>query len=171
MLYYDYYDYIIMAQERFGMEDFMKTFEFERRGYNTDEVDQYVRELETKIEKKEAELAEYRKKEEAINQSVVEAKILANKIVEDAEEQAVDIRKEATEELSDLREQAKAMHEKIDIFQQEYNRIIQEYLVSLRSTALPKLFDDLNNFMNKYSTESQEEEIVDIADLRVDELL
>lgn len=149
----------------------MKTFEIERRGYCTDEVDQYIRELEANLQRKENELAAYHQKEDAINQSVVEAKLLSNKIIEDAEAQAQGIRREATKELDDLREQAKAMHEKIDAFQKEYNFILQQYLVSIRSSDLPKLFDDLNQFMDKYNTEAEEEEIVDIADLRVDEQL
>ena len=44
----------------------MKTFSTERRGYNTAEVDQYVQELQTQLDKKEAKIKEYQQKEEAI---------------------------------------------------------------------------------------------------------
>ena len=36
----------------------MKTFSTERRGYNTAEVDQYVQELQTQLDKKEAKIKE-----------------------------------------------------------------------------------------------------------------
>ena len=73
----------------------MKVFSTERRGYSPSEVDSYVRELETQLAQKDVQLNEYRQKEAAINQSVVEAKLLANKIVEDAKIEAENIHKNA----------------------------------------------------------------------------
>ena len=58
----------------------MKVFSTERRGYSPREVDEYVASLEAQLNQKEVQLAEYRQKEAAILQSVVEAKILANKL-------------------------------------------------------------------------------------------
>ena len=94
----------------------MKTFSTERRGYNTAEVDQYVQELQTQLDKKEAKIKEYQQKEEAINQSVVEAKVLANKIVEEAKAEAQTIRQTAVESLGDIKTKTKAMHNKIAAF-------------------------------------------------------
>ena len=146
----------------------MKTFSMERRGYNTAEVDQYVQELQTQLDKKEAKIKEYQQKEEAINQSVVEAKVLANKIVEEAKAEAQTIRQTAVESLGDIKTKTKAMHNKLQLFQKEYNHILQQYLVAVRCSDMVQLFDDLDRFMDQLGMKT-EEEPVDIADLSVEE--
>ena len=126
----------------------MKVFSTERRGYSPSEVDAYVRDLEAQINQKDAQLSEYRQKEAAINQSVVEAKLLANKIIEDAQAEAENIHKNALDSMADIKEQTKAMHAKLQAFQQDYNRILQQYLVAVRCTDMVQIFDDLDRFMN-----------------------
>ena len=101
----------------------MKAFNTERRGYSPREVDEYVNMLETQLNQKETllnqketQLSEYRQKEAAINQSVVEAKMLANKIVGDAQIQAEQIRQDALDSMSDIKNQVKAMQDKLLLF-------------------------------------------------------
>ena len=125
----------------------MKVFSIERRGYSPREVDEYVNMLEAQLNQKEAQLSEYRQKEAAINQSVVEAKMLANKIVEDAQAQSEQIHQNALASMTDIKAQVKAMQEKLQLFQQDYNRILQQYLVSVRCTDMVQIFDDLDRFM------------------------
>ncbi len=126
----------------------MKVFSTERRGYSPSEVDSYVRELEAQLTQKETQLSEYRQKEAAINQSVVEAKLLANKIVEDAKAEAESIHQNALDSMADIKDKATAMHAKLQAFQQDYNRILQQYLVAVRCTDMVQIFDDLDKFMD-----------------------
>lgn len=146
----------------------MKVFNTERRGYSPREVDAYVRDLEAQLSQKEAQLKEYHQKEAAINQSVVEAKILANKIVDDAKAEAENIHQNALNSMADIKAQVKAMHDKLLGFQQEYNRILQLYLVSVRCTDMVRLFDDLDGFMNRLGMDQQEETPVEVTDLNVE---
>ena len=146
----------------------MKTFNTERRGYSINEVDQFIHELESKIEKQDKQLREYQQKEAAINQSVVEAKMLANKIVEDAQNEAQNIHQSALNSLTDLKAQTKAMHEKLLAFQKDYNQILQQYLVSVRCSDMTHLFDDLNQFMDQIGIQPQEDPVVEITDLNVE---
>lgn len=136
----------------------MKVFNTERRGYSPREVDEYVAMLETQLNQKEAQLVEYRQKEVAINQSVVEAKLLANKIVEDAHIQAEQIHQNALNSMTDIKAQVKTMHEKLQLFQQDYNRILQQYLVSVRCTDFVQIFDDLDHFMADLGMKEQNDE-------------
>lgn len=147
----------------------MKTFATERRGYNTAEVDQYIRDLESQLSKKDAKIDEYRSKEAAINQSVVEAQILANKIVSDANTEAQRIHQEALDSMTDIKSQVKAMHEKLLMFQKDYNRILQQYLVAVRCTDMVSLFDDLDRFMDKLQMKNPDEEAVEVTDLNVED--
>ncbi len=143
----------------------MKVFTTERKGYSPSEVDEYVRSLETQLNHKEAQLNEYRQKEAAINQSVVEAKLLANKIIEDAQTEAENIHKNALDSMTDIKAQVKAMHEKLQMFQQDYNRILQQYLVAARCNDMVQIFDDLDRFMTTLGMHNQEEEAVEVTDL------
>ena len=136
----------------------MKVFSTERRGYSPREVDEYVSMLETQLNQKEAQLGEYRQKEAAINQSVVEAKLLANKIVENAQAEAQQIHQNALDSMTDIKEQVKAMKEKLQFFQQDYNRILQQYLVSVRCTDMVQIFDDLDRFMTTIGMNAQANE-------------
>lgn len=143
----------------------MKVFTTERRGYSPSEVDEYVRNLESQLNQRDAQLNEYRQKEAAINQSVVEAKLLANKIVEDAQAEAENIHRSAIDSMAGIKAQTNAMHEKLLTFQQDYNRILQQYLVSIRCTDMVQIFDDLDRFMNDLGMIKQEEEAVEVTDL------
>lgn len=143
----------------------MKVFTIERKGYSPREVDEYVCSLETQLNQKEAQLSEYRQKEAAINQSVVEAKLLANKIIEDAQAEAENIHKNALDSMADIKAQVKAMQEKLLMFQQDYNRILQQYLVAVRCSDMVQVFDDLDRFMTTLGMNQQEEEAVEVTDL------
>ena len=149
----------------------MKAFNTERRGYSPREVDEYVNMLETQLNQKETllnqketQLSEYRQKEAAINQSVVEAKMLANKIVGDAQIQAEQIRQDALDSMSDIKNQVKAMQDKLLLFQQDYTRILQQYLVSVRCTDMVQILDDLDQFMATLGMKEHTSETVIDAD-------
>lgn len=147
----------------------MKTFNTERRGYSTAEVDQYVRETESTLEQKNKQLQAYQQKEAAINQSVVEAKLLANKIIEDAQAEAENIHQNALQSMTEIKAQTKAMHEKLLAFQKDYNHILQQYLVAVRCTDMTQLFDDLDRFMDQLGMKDPEEIPVEVTDLKVEE--
>jgi len=127
----------------------MKEFSIVRKnGYDCAEVNNYVAELERQLELKNRELNAFKVKESAINNSIIEAQITAEKIRNDAKNSASELRTNALEQLSDLREQLVEMHSRVEEFQSEYNRILQDYLVSLRSNELGNLFDELEAFMD-----------------------
>ncbi len=147
----------------------MKTFSTERRGYSINEVNQWGQELEEKLEKQEKQLAEYRQKEVAINESVVEARLLANKIIEEAKTEAEKIHQDALDSLVDIKAQLTAMREKLTAFQTDYNHALQQYLVAVRCTDMVKLFEDLDQFMEKLGLNKPEEEAVELTELQTEE--
>ena len=144
----------------------MKVFSIERRGYSPREVDAYVRELEAQLAQKDTQLSEYRQKEAAINQSVVEAKLLANKIVEDAKVEADAIHRNALDSMADIKDKTTAMHAKLQAFQQDYNRILQQYLVAVRCSDMVQIFDDLDKFMDNLGMNQKEEAAPEAAEAK-----
>ncbi len=148
----------------------MNNFTVVRRGYSTEEVDAYVSQLEAALALKNQQLKEYQAKESAINSSIVSAELFAESMRTQAEEDAAEIRKTALAEasavrvcaeedaesirtstrlnLASLREQALAMHSKLEEFQDHFGRILQDYLVSLRTNDLANIFAGTEAFIN-----------------------
>lgn len=149
----------------------MKTFTQCRKGYSPEEVDLYIQELETKISRQAAELNAFKEKEMAINKSVIDAQLLAEEIENQARTKAGELRQESLKDLEDVKEKVLTLHEKLVSFQSEYARILQQYLVSLRSEDMKALFADLETFMKKLDMEvpSQEEPAVELTDLGMGE--
>ena len=148
-----------------------------RRGYDPVEVDTYIHELESIVSTRNQELNVYKEKEAAINGSVIEAKQLAEKIVNEAEAKAVSIRKEAEldaekmhqealDKMQDIRSKVSEMHGKLEEFKKAYNQILQQYLLSVRSKDMTALFEDLESFMNQLGLK-QEEEPVSVDSLNI----
>lgn len=127
----------------------MKEFSIVRKGgYDCNEVNAYIAELEERLETMTRETNEFKAKESAINNSIIEAQITAEKIRNDAKKDAANVKTRALEQMDDLRAQLVEMHSRVEEFQSEYNRILQDYLVSLRSNELGNLFDELESFMD-----------------------
>lgn len=146
----------------------MKEFSIVRKGYAPEEVNAYIAELEAALADKVSRLLEYQDKESAITSSLVDAQIFSAQIRKAAEDEAEALRASALDEakslragaydeMDQLREQAGSLHEKLTAFQTEYSRILQDYLVSLRSTDLVNLFSRLESFMQTISVSKTEE--------------
>lgn len=165
-----------------------QSFTLVRRGYSPEEVDVYTNQLQGLINQRNQELAAYKEKENAINSSVIDAKMLAKRLVDEANEEAAQIiaqakeeaertlnesrnaaaiyRQESEAEMAQITERVNAMRHKLDTFQLEYSQIVQQYLVSMRANELTALVDDLDDFMRKMGIKP-EEEAVSISDLAV----
>ncbi len=149
----------------------MRTFTQVRRGYETTEVDTYIRELEATLAAKNAELDAFHQKETAITKSVIDAQILAADIKAKAEEEVSTMRANALAELDDIKSQVSALHNKLSAFQSEYSQILQRYLVNLRCEDLNAIFGNLENFMSQLGMETApaEEVPVELTDLHIGE--
>lgn len=157
----------------------MPSFNIIRKGYDPQQVDLYVRETEAKIAGLEAELADFRGKADAINSSVIEAKLLAERLeaeagdrIRAAEEKAAQEitrrRKDASDQMEGLRQTAAQMRGKLDAFKEDYNQLLNKYLVSVRAEDMTKLFDDLDTFMNSIHADADAAGTADAVDAAAD---
>lgn len=153
----------------------MPSFNIIRKGYDPQQVDLYVREVEEKIAALEAELADFRGKADAINSSVIEAKLLAERLeaeagdrIRAAEEKAAQEitrrRKDASDQMEGLRQTAAQMRGKLDAFKEDYNQLLNKYLVSVRAEDMTKLFDDLDTFMNSIHADADAADAAEAVD-------
>ena len=134
----------------------MKSFTTVRRGLDPAEVEQYIRELEATLSKKDQQLADYQKKENAITKAVVDAQLTAATVIKTANDEAEKLKQDAAAELEDVKQKATALRQKLIAFQQDYNRILQQYLVAVRCTDMVEIFDHLDALLAKLGTDKEE---------------
>ena len=134
----------------------MKSFTTVRRGLDPAEVEQYIRELEATLSKKDQQLADYQKKENAITKAVVDAQLTAATVIKTANDEAEKVKQDAAAELEDVKQKATALRQKLIAFQQDYNRILQQYLVAVRCTDMVEIFDHLDALLAKLGTDKEE---------------
>jgi len=118
-----------------------KQFKTVKRGFDKDEVEAYVNELENMIK-------EYMTKEAAISSALVSASESANKIENDALLKSKEIENEALEKLDIIKQKTLNSKSKLEAFQKKYNAFVQDYLVAVQNHDIVSLFDDLDNLLD-----------------------
>ncbi len=129
-----------------------------KKGYCPEEVEKEIRRLEQKIGEQERELTAYRDRQDQIHKDAVEAKIKADLIVEEAQRKADRLQKEAVEELRSIRSEALGMRDLIEAFQNEYNQLLRQYLIKIRTDEFSALMDRLGSLIDKTGGDHQSKE-------------
>lgn len=122
----------------------MADFSVVKKGYDQDEVNEYIEKLEEVINS-------YKEKDIAIKNAIISAQIAADNIIENAEIEACNKRRKASETLSALREDINKYEFILSSFQADYNTLIKKYLTDINSSAFKDAiskFRDLENNIN-----------------------
>ncbi|HIR36541.1 MAG TPA: hypothetical protein IAC91_10680 [Candidatus Faecimorpha stercoravium] len=127
----------------------MTEFTKVRKGYRPEEVEQELSRLKQKIAEQEEELAVYNKREEELHRNEIEAQMKADLIIEEAQRKADEIQKNAREELKEIRQEALHMRDLMEAFQNEYNQLLRQYLLKIRTDEFSALMDRLGCLIEK----------------------
>lgn len=127
----------------------MTEFTKVRKGYRPEEVEQELSRLKQKIAEQEEELAVYNKREEELHRNEIEAQMKADLIIEEAQRKADEIQKNAREELKEIRQEALRMRDLMEVFQNEYNQLLRQYLLKIRTDEFSALMDRLGCLIEK----------------------
>ena len=128
----------------------MTEFTKVRKGYRPEEVEQELSRLKQKIAEQEEELAAYNKREEELHRNEIEAQMKADLIIiEEAQRKADEIQKNAREELKEIRQEALRMRDLMEAFQNEYNQLLRQYLLKIRTDEFSALMDRLGCLIEK----------------------
>ncbi len=127
----------------------MTEFTKVRKGYRPEEVEQELSRLKQKIAEQEEELAVYNKREEELHRNEIEAQMKADLIIEEAQRKADEIQKNAREELKEIRQEALRMRDLMEAFQNEYNQLLRQYLLKIRTDEFSALMDRLGCLIEK----------------------
>ena len=127
----------------------MTEFTKVRKGYRPEEVEQELSRLKQKIAEQEEELAVYNKREEELHRNEIEAQMKADLIIEEAQRKADERQKNAREELKEIRQEALRMRDLMEAFQNEYNQLLRQYLLKIRTDEFSALMDRLGCLIEK----------------------
>lgn len=137
----------------------LQNFTIVKRGYDPNEVDEYIKALENQIN-------EYKEKSSAINKAIINAQLAADNIINAAHEQTKKILLEAERDASEMRQKTinKVSSLKINIanqrnlwesFQKDYNAILDKYLKPFDASDMEPVFSklgELDRLINDFST-------------------
>lgn len=136
----------------------MTEFTRVRKGYRPEEVEQELFRLRQKITEQEEELSIYRGREEELYRREIEAQMKADLIIEEAQRKADEIQKKTKEELKEIRQEALRMRDLMEAFQNEYNQLLRQYLLKIRTDEFSALMDRLGCLIEKTGGEYQSKE-------------
>ena len=113
------------------------TFSIIKKGYSTQEVDDYLIELEKTIDN-------YKLEEQYISQALVESHITAKKIIEEAEISAFEIEKDALIQLEHLKHELENTKKKLESFKNDYDIFLERFKDSFTTNELQGVVDTIN---------------------------
>ena len=100
----------------------MPSFNIVKNGYHTDEVDNYISSLEKTI-------FEYKNKDAAIANTMINAQIAADNIIRNADLAAKSIKHEAVEHLDKISASLDKQRRLVTRFERDYTELVEKYLV------------------------------------------
>ena len=111
-------------------------FNVVKRGYDQDEVDNYIQTLETLIKS-------YKDKDDTIKNAIINAQISADNIIRNAEIEAERIKKRAVSLLDEIQLTVDGQKAIVRAFQEDYNKLVSKYLQNIGSAEVDKVLGKL----------------------------
>ncbi len=134
----------------------MAEFSVVKRGYDPDEVNEYINKLEDIIKS-------YKEKDTAIKNAIVSAQVAADNIIKNAELEAMSRKYKTIEVLNTIQNDITKKKSILKTFQEDYNNLIRKYLTDFNDVEFLSLFNSLNeleeniaNSTNKLSGKKEE---------------
>ncbi|MBQ7916151.1 MAG: hypothetical protein IJ315_05110 [Firmicutes bacterium] len=136
----------------------MQQFSIVRKGYQPSEVDQAIEALEQKVAQQEKELVDYRAREAELDKIEVQANLKAEAIIASANAMADQRLQQALQELEGIRKDALGLRELIETFQNEYNQLLRQYMLRMRTDEFPALMNRLGALIEQAGGEHLQKE-------------
>jgi len=114
-----------------------------KRGYDPQEVDEYIATLEQVIKS-------YKDKDNAIKNAIISAQVAADNMIKNAKLQADEYKGQIVKELEKVRQEVDRQRMRIQAFQDVYNGLIRKYLTEMDGgdiSELHKRLDDVDNLI------------------------
>ncbi len=115
----------------------MAEFSIVKKGYDPDEVNEYIGKLEEIIKS-------YKEKDAAIKNAIVSAQVAADNIIKNAELEAMSRKYKTIEMFNALQVDINKQKSIVKTFQADYNNLIRKYLLEFNDVEFLQLFGTLN---------------------------
>lgn len=119
----------------------MQEFTMVKKGYDPNEVEKYVGQLERTIE-------EYKSRDSAISSAILNAQIAADNIIRNAHIHADEMRQNAILLLDEIHTSVQQQKIIVDTFQSEYNNLVNKYLTNPNGKHFLDIFGRINDLEN-----------------------
>ena len=108
-----------------------------KRGYDPDEVDNYIASLDNVIKS-------YKEKDNAIKNAIISAQVAADNMIKNAKMQADEYKLQIGRELEKMRAEVERERVKIQEFHETYADLVRKYLIKLDEKDTSNLHNSLN---------------------------
>jgi len=135
----------------------MENFSIVKRGYNPQEVDEYIATLEQVIKS-------YKDKDNAIKNAIISAQVAADNILKNAHLEIAENKDRTLVMLRRIYDSIEAQRSRIQQFQDEYNDMLRRYMRAFDESDVAAIYariDDMEQFLRELSTglETMDDEI------------
>ena len=125
----------------------MEQFNFVKKGYDPQQVDEYVATLNQVIKS-------YKDKDNAIKNAIISAQIAADNITKNAHLEIAEYKSHATAHLRRVYEALEGQKTRIQSFQHDYNAMVRKYLNAFDESDLAEIFERIEE-LERYINELQ----------------
>ena len=122
----------------------MERFTYVKRGYDPEEVDNYIAGIELTIKS-------YKDKDNAIKNAIISAQVAADNMVKNAKAQADEYKSLIVRELEKVNIEIERQRVRIHAFKDVYGNLVRKYLSELEENDMSSLFtrlDDIERLIN-----------------------
>ena len=132
----------------------MESFSIVKRGYNPQEVDEYIETLEQVIRS-------YKDKDNAIKNAIISAQVAADNILKNTHLEASEYKSRTLDQLRHIYDSVETQRNRMQEFQDDYNNLLRKYLRSFEESdaaAVYERIDELEKYLRELSSSIEEEE-------------
>lgn len=132
----------------------MESFSIVKRGYNPQEVDEYIETLEQVIKS-------YKDKDNAIKNAIISAQVAADNILRNTHLEAAEYKRRTLAQLRDIYDSVEVQRSRMQSFWDDYNDLLRKYLQPFDESDAAPIFDridKLERYLRELSSSVEEEQ-------------
>ena len=140
----------------------MESFSIVKRGYDPQEVDEYIETLEKVVKS-------YKDKDNAIKNAIISAQVAADNILRNSHAESTKHRNQTFSQLQNIYDSIELQRSRVQEFQEEYNSLINKYLAFTESSnndigLIFERIDELEDLLREISENIDSDEDDDYND-------
>ena len=131
----------------------MESFSIVKRGYNPEEVDEYIETLEQVIKS-------YKDKDNAIKNAIISAQVAADNVLKNAHLEASEYKTRTLAQLRHIYESVDTQRTRLQAFKDDYNEMLRKYLRGFDesdATFINGRIDELEKYLRELNASVEEE--------------